>query len=122
MHSLGPRFLDRRDQGILVQIAFRRRGGADVLGFIGQRHMPCVPVGIGKHGDRRDTQTLRRCHDAAGDFSPVGDEDFFEHHILNTPKRVGSMGALRAAESDRARTLRVLVGVMMPSSHRRAVA
>ena len=43
-------------------------------------------------------------------------------HILNTPKRVSGIGALRDAEMDRPRTSRVWAGSMMPSSHRRAVA
>ena len=43
-------------------------------------------------------------------------------HIRNTPKRVGSTGALSAAESDRPSTVRVSAGSMMPSSHSRAVA
>ncbi|UUP18973.1 hypothetical protein NTH_03459 [Nitratireductor thuwali] len=42
-------------------------------------------------------------------------------HILNTPNRVSSMGALSAAERDRPSTSRVFAGSMMPSSHRRAL-
>src|SRR3546814_17975389 len=43
-------------------------------------------------------------------------------YILNTPNRVGSIGAFSAAESDRPSTIRVSAGSMMPSSHSRAVA
>jgi hypothetical protein len=42
-------------------------------------------------------------------------------HIRNTPKRVSFGGALRAAESASASTMRVSAGSMMPSSHSRAV-
>jgi hypothetical protein len=43
-------------------------------------------------------------------------------YIRNTPQRVSGTGALRAAENASASTLRVSCGVMMPSSHSRAVA
>ena len=44
------------------------------------------------------------------------------HHIRNTPKRVGSIGAFSAAEIDSANTSRVSAGSMIPSSHKRALA
>ena len=43
-------------------------------------------------------------------------------HIRKTPNRVGSIGALRLAEIDKASTIRVSAGSMMPSSHSRALA
>ena len=43
-------------------------------------------------------------------------------HILNTPNFVSGIGALSAAEKHKASTRRVSAGVMMPSSHSRAVA
>src|SRR5690606_37944670 len=42
-------------------------------------------------------------------------------HMRNTPKRVGSMGALSVADRSRASTSRVWAGSMTPSSHRRAL-
>ena len=44
------------------------------------------------------------------------------HHIRNTPKRVASIGAFKAADNPRPSTRRVSAGSMMPSSHRRALA
>src|SRR5262249_56137154 len=43
-------------------------------------------------------------------------------YILNTPNRVGGIGALSAAEKASASTRRVSAGAMMPSSQIRAVA
>ena len=43
-------------------------------------------------------------------------------HILNTPNLVSGIGAFSAAEKHSASTRRVSAGVMMPSSHSRAVA
>ena len=45
----------------------------------------------------------------------------FLFHILKTPNRVSGMGALRAAEIPRPRTVRVCAGGITPSSQRRAV-
>ena len=42
-------------------------------------------------------------------------------HIRNTPNFISGTGALSAAASARASTLRVSAGSMMPSSHSRAV-
>lgn len=44
------------------------------------------------------------------------------HHIRNTPKRVASIGAFKAADNPRPSTRRVSAGSMMPSSHKRALA
>src|SRR5690606_2334269 len=43
------------------------------------------------------------------------------NYIRNTPKRVGSMGALREADSARPNTSRVCAGSITPSSHSRAL-
>jgi hypothetical protein len=43
-------------------------------------------------------------------------------YIRKTPKRVGSIGALRLAEIASASTIRVSAGSIMPSSHSRALA
>lgn len=53
-----------------------------------------------------------------------GSSDFRQHfhYILNTPNVVSGIGALRAAENAKPKTRRVSWGVMMPSSHKRAVA
>ncbi|MCY1181015.1 hypothetical protein D9M73_214960 [compost metagenome] len=40
--------------------------------------MQGIGVGIAEHGDRAIAQRLGRALDAAGDFTAVGDEDFFE--------------------------------------------
>ena len=53
-----------------------------------------------------------------GQNTPAGGENY----IRNTPKRVGSMGAQRLADSDNPSTSRVRRGSMMPSSHSRAEA
>ncbi len=125
MHRLRAARPGGLDDGGDVQVAFRRLRRADVHRFVGKRHMQRVAVGIGMDGDRRDTHAAGGADDAAGDFATVGDEDLAEHaasYIRKTPKRVGSIGTLSAAESESASTSRVLRGSTMPSSHSRAEA
>jgi hypothetical protein len=45
-----------------------------------------------------------------------------KHYILNTPNRVRSIGAFRHALNANDNTVRVSLGMMIPSSQRRAVA
>ncbi len=81
----------------------RRRGVRDV-----QR----AGVGVREDGDRLDAHAPRGARDAAGDLAAIGDQkrgySASEHavsgahsHIRNTPKRVSSMGAFSAADSDK---------------------
>ena len=122
MHRVRPRCGGGGDGPLDVQIALRRRGGAEPARLVRGGDVQCVPVRIGVHRHGADAEPVRGAHHPAGDLAPVGDEEPAEHHIRNTPKRVSSMGALSAAESERASTSRVRAGWTMPSSHSRALA
>ena len=110
---------DRRD----VQIAVPRRRRPDRPGLFGQLDMQRIPVCFGIDCHRRDPEPPRGANDPAGDFPTIGDQDLAEQaHIRKTPKRVGSVGALRLAEIANAKVIRVSAGSMTPSSHSRALA
>ena len=114
------------DDPVAKKVAFANRCGTDVYRLISQFHVHRVAVCIGKNSNRFDAQFTRGADDAAGDFASVCNQDFLDHahphHIRNRPKRVSSIGAFSVVDSDSPRTSRVLVGSMMPSSHRRAEA
>ena len=79
MNGFGLR-LDRRfEHGLLVEIAFRRIGGTDAIGEVGELDVQGVLVGIGIDGDRLDAKLLAGADDADGDFAAIGDEDSPEH-------------------------------------------
>ena len=109
-----------------LEVAFNRRWRADGNGFIGHGNVFRVSIRIGVDRNRLDVEFAGRGDNPAGNLAAVGDQDFTEHrpgpYIRNTPKRVSSMGALSAAESDRASTSRDLRGSIMPSSQSRAEA
>ena len=109
----------RLDDGVAAQVALPRRRGTDRVGLVGRGHVQRVGVRLGVDGHGGDTHAARGGDDAAGDLAPVGDQDLVEHprHILNRPKRVGSIGAFIAAEIDRPSTRRVCAGSITPSSH-----
>jgi len=50
--------------------------------LIGHRHMQRVAVGVGIDRNRLDPHLAGRFDDAAGNFAPVGDQDFLEHRSL----------------------------------------
>ncbi|MCY1242332.1 hypothetical protein D9M72_552860 [compost metagenome] len=66
------------ENGRDVQIRLLHRGRTDVDCFVGHLYMQGIGVGIAEHGDRAIAQRLGRALDAAGDFTAVGDEDFFQ--------------------------------------------
>ncbi len=47
--------------------------------LIGHLDMQRIAVGIGIDCDRLDAELLRGLDDPAGNFAPVGDEDFLDH-------------------------------------------
>src|SRR5258706_16346130 len=66
-----------------------------------------IAVGFGINRNRAQAHYLCRSDHAAGDLAAIGDQQAakspvlfgaIHHHILNRPKRVGSIGALVAAE------------------------
>ena len=92
-------------------------------GFIGQGDVQGVAVCIGENCNRFDAQTFSGADYSARDFATISDKDFVEHgYILNTPKRVSAMGLFSDADSARPSTRRVSMGLITPSSQRRALA
>ncbi|MNR23213.1 hypothetical protein D3C85_1402200 [compost metagenome] len=66
------------EDGLDVQVRLLHRGRTDVDRLVGYPHVQCIGVSVAEHGDRAIAQRLGRALDAAGDFTAVGDEDFFE--------------------------------------------
>ena len=116
----------RRDDAVPAQVAVPRRRRTNLHRFVGEGDMPGRRIRFRMDGYRGDAQTPRGLDHAAGDLAAVGNQDLREHgpaaHMRNTPNRVSSMGAFRAAEMPRPSTMRVSRGSMTPSSHSRAVA
>ena len=139
MQALRADPLGERDDAFRVEIALR--AGADLVRLVGKPGETRAAIGWSRHRQRAHAHPPRRRDDAAGDFAAIGDEDIGKHwrvllsrivkagsragrrpHIRNTPNFVGSIGAFRQAEKARLSARRVSAGVMIPSSHRRAVA
>ena len=123
MNGLCPGRQRRRDDGIAAQIAFGHRRRPDPHRLIRHLHMQGLRIGIRINRNAAHVQLARGGDDTAGNLAPIGDKDLAKHHhILNTPKRVSSIGAFRQTDSDNASTARLLRGSMIPSSHNRAEA
>ena len=61
------------------QVAFRGGRGTDGISLIGVAHMQRFAVGIGKHRHAADIHLAAGTHDAHGNLSTIGNQDFAEH-------------------------------------------
>src|SRR5262245_50437148 len=72
-----------------VQVALRRGRRADAPGLVRELDVQGVAVGLGMYGDGFDAEFTTGPDDPAGDFTTIGDKDFFEH----TTAESGESGA-----------------------------
>ena len=81
MDRLRVRHFRRGDDRGNVQVALRRRRRADADGFIGERDVLGVAVGLRMHDDRLDAELAARALDAQRDFAAIGDQDLVEQLV-----------------------------------------
>ena len=81
MNRIHIRDFRRADDAVNAQIAFRGSRFADTDRLVGHLDMHRVGVNLGIHRDRADVQFLAGADDADGNFSAVGDQDFFKHGL-----------------------------------------
>ncbi len=87
MDCRGPTRFCRVDQRWDRKITLPRRRRPDRDRLISLGGMARAAIGLGIDGNRLDTHPPRRAHDAAGDFTAIGDEDFVEHRGLTSERR-----------------------------------
>ena len=131
MQRLGAGLPGGLDQPFDVEVGIAGARGAEQHGFIGERDMQRIAVGLGIDSDGLQSHGPRSADDTHGDLAAVGDQELAKttihsgmghDHILNRPNLVGSTGALAAADNPSPSTSRVSAGSITPSSHSRAVA
>ncbi len=69
------------EDALPLQVAVFRRAGADVHRLVAGRHVFGAGVGVGIHGHGAQAHAAGGGGDAAGDFTAVGDQDFFKHGV-----------------------------------------
>ncbi len=79
MHRLGPGGADGLHHLVDHDIRLVRRGRADQHRFVRHFHMQGLRIGFGIYRNRGDPHFARRLDNAAGNFAPVGDQNFLEH-------------------------------------------
>jgi hypothetical protein len=79
MHRLRAGLFAGSDDGGDVQIAFRRRGRADMHRLIRRQNGGGETIRVRIDRDRGDVLRFQRAADARQDFAAVSDEDFGEH-------------------------------------------
>ena len=82
MHCLRPGLFAGRNNFFSLQVTVAARRGANVDGFVRQFDMARVLVGVGINRHGLNAHLAGGEDDAAGDFTPIGDEDFGKHQTL----------------------------------------
>src|SRR5262249_53823060 len=82
-----------------VQVALRRRRRPDAPSLVRELDVQGVAVGLGMHGDGFDAEFTTGQDDPAGDFTTIGDKDFFEHMMAGSRKRGMGSGKLNSPHS-----------------------
>ena len=82
MDGLGAGLLAGSDDLVHDQVGLFRGSRADTDGFVGEIDVQRVLVGFGIDGDGLDAHLAGGLDDAAGDFSPVRDQDLVKHGAL----------------------------------------
>ena len=67
------------EDAVDAQVAFRGRRRADRICLVSIAHVQRFAVNIGVHRHGADVHLAARAHDAHGNLSTIGDEDFTEH-------------------------------------------
>ena len=78
----------RADDAVDAEVAFVAGGFADADGFVGQLDVHGIGVRLRINRDGADVQFLAGADDADGDFSAVGDQNFFKHGLSVKANRV----------------------------------
>ena len=78
MNGVGARQESRFDQGRNAQVGLVRQRLTDANRLIRLHHMTGIGVGCRIHGDRTVTLCTGAAHDAQGNLSSVGNQDFGE--------------------------------------------
>jgi cell division protein FtsB len=79
VNGLRAGFQCRFQNTLPLHITVSRRIAADVNRFITRLHMGSLRIGISVDSHRAHPQALGSGSDAAGNFAPVGNQDFAEH-------------------------------------------
>ena len=79
VNGLGAAFFRHLDDLVGFEVALGAGCRADVEGFVSHGDMARVGVGVRVDSDNANAHAVGGLYDPAGDFAPVGDQDFAEH-------------------------------------------
>ncbi len=86
------------DDPVGPQVAVGALRAPDADGLVGQLDVERLDVGLRIDRERLDAELAAGADDAEGDFAAVGDEDFLDHRVGNSPAPsragVGALGGV----------------------------
>jgi hypothetical protein len=86
VNGVGTGVVNGRDQRVDTEVTLLDRCRADSDGFVGERHVGRHHVGVRKHRDARDAQTLRSLQNTAGDFAAICHQQLLERQRHARPR------------------------------------
>ena len=89
MDAVDPKTARGLQDGLRLEVALRRGGGAEADGFPCHAHMKCLGIGFGADRNGGDAHSVERADDPAGDLPAVGDEDLLHGRASQTVTRIG---------------------------------
>jgi len=89
VHRVGAGGTRRGHDRVAAQVRLTRRRAAERNRLIRLVHERLVPIGVGEHGDGRDTHGTAGTHHAARDLAAVGDEQLADRLRLGCSHRRG---------------------------------
>ena len=95
--GFGVGHLGGGNDGRHVEVALRRRSGADTDRLVGQFDVFGLAVSLGIHHHGLDAEFTAGALDTQGNFAPVGNQDLFEHGAGVTRWSTGSVRTPRPA-------------------------
>ena len=79
MNRINVRYFGGRDDRRNIQIALRRRRGADADGFVREAHVKRIAINFGMNGDGADAKLFASPDDARRNLASISYQDFFKH-------------------------------------------
>ena len=111
VHGIGTGALGDGQQLVDVQVGVGQALAVQPIGFVGLAHMQGVDIGIGVHGHGGYTVITAGAGDTHGDFTTVGDQDFFHGWFFASAVRWEASGSSSANASIGLKRICALIGI-----------
>ncbi len=111
VHGIGAGALGDGQQLVDVQVGIGRALAVQGVGFVGVAHVQGIDIGIGVNGHGAHSVITTGAGDAHGDFTAVGDQDFFHSWFFASAVRREASGSSSTNASIGLKRICALMGI-----------